>query len=617
MSKKKKLKIKYLKRLWIIPLITLFFVVLYLLYLNLFYMHRVLLNVYLDNYSYAGFTNQQVEQDLKDRFSKIESSTLSFSVGGKEVVSSLNELGISFDAGKTAQQLYLYGRNSNFFNDSLVQIKLLLVKKTIKPVYSVDLDQATSKINSLFSAFESNSKDASIAFISNQFIISDSKRGNVVDRSMIAKDIKDNVENLKLETINVNSTEVQPKITEGQLNLALEQVKNAEKKKITFVYAYDKWSLSGANLLDVLNFANIANSDSLHVYFLPYGENFDLTLNSGLNQLKDVNVSFDQGKITDFVDNIASEIDRPTKDATLRFEEGKVTLFSPAVDGQTLDREKLKSDFLDKVISQSNDNNVVINLPVKIVKAKIANSEVNSLGIKELIGSGVSYFTGSIPNRIFNITLGAKLISGTIVKPGDIFSFNSLVGPVSAEQGFKQAYVINKGRTVLDDGGGICQVSTTVFRAALNSGLPIIKRTAHAYRVGYYELNGFKPGMDATIFSPSVDFQFKNDTDNSILVQAVVDPSVSKLQVDIYGTLDGRRTEISDVKVSNIIPAPDPLYQDDPTLPTGIVKQVDFAAAGATSVFSRKVYKSDQLIIDETFKSVFKPWQAVYLVGKG
>ena len=177
--------------------------------------------------------------------------------------------------------------------------------------------------------------------------------------------------------------------------------------------------------------------------------------------------------------------------------------------------------------------------------------------------------------------------------------------------------MISSGRTVLDDGGGICQVSTTVFRAALNAGLPIVSRTAHAYRVGYYEQRGFKAGLDATVWAPAVDLAFKNDTDRHILVQAVVDRAGGKLQVDIYGTGDGRRVELSEPVISNIKPAPEPRYQADPTLPKGTIKQVDFAAAGATSVFTRKVYKGDQLIIDDTFKSNFRPWQAVYLVGTG
>ena len=170
---------------------------------------------------------------------------------------------------------------------------------------------------------------------------------------------------------------------------------------------------------------------------------------------------------------------------------------------------------------------------------------------------------------------------------------------------------------MLDDGGGICQVSTTIFRAALNAGLPIVSRTAHAYRVSYYEQKGFKAGFDATVWAPAVDLMFKNDTSHHILVQIVVDLPSAKIEVDLYGTSDGRRVELSEPVLSNFQPALPDKYQDHPTLPKGTVKQVDFAASGVTSVFKRKVFKDGLVIIDESFTSRFRPWQAIFLVGTG
>ena len=256
-------------------------------------------------------------------------------------------------------------------------------------------------------------------------------------------------------------------------------------------------------------------------------------------------------------------------------------------------------------------------LPVKIETAKIDNDKINSLGIRSLVGKGISYFSGSISNRISNLSLASRRISGTLIAPGEVFSFNKSVGEVSGATGYRQAYVISEGRTVLDDGGGICQVSTTIFRAALNAGLPIVERTAHAYRVSYYEQKGFKPGFDATVWAPAVDLQFRNDTDHHILIQVVVDAARAKLEVDLYGTSDGRRVELSEPVLSNFQPALPDKYQDDPALPRGTVKQVDFAASGITSVFGRKVFKNDELVIDEKFTSRFKPWQAIFLVGTG
>jgi vancomycin resistance protein YoaR len=198
------------------------------------------------------------------------------------------------------------------------------------------------------------------------------------------------------------------------------------------------------------------------------------------------------------------------------------------------------------------------------------------------------------------------------VPPGENFSFNKSVGDIDGASGYKPAYVIKSGRTVLDDGGGVCQVSTTIFRAVLNSGLPVVARTAHAYRVGYYE-QGFSPGLDATVFSPSVDFIFKNDTNSFVLIQAYRDGLT--LYVDLYGTSDGRVATVSKPVVTSVTPAPPDLRQDDPTLPKGTVKQVDFAAAGANVSFNRTVTRAGQTLISETFKSNFKPWQAIYLVG--
>ena len=247
-----------------------------------------------------------------------------------------------------------------------------------------------------------------------------------------------------------------------------------------------------------------------------------------------------------------------------------------------------------------------------VVKPKIQTSAVNSLGIKELIGRGISNFAGSIPNRIYNVNLTASKINGVLIPPGATFSFNSTVGDITAATGFKQAYVIKEGRTVLDDGGGVCQDSTTLFRAVLNAGLPVIKRTAHAYRVGYYE-QGFPPGLDATVFYPSVDFQFKNDTTSHILIQAYV--SGLTLYVDLYGTSDGRAVNLTKSVITNQTPPPPELRQDDPSLPKGTVKQVDFPAWGAQVSFSRTVKRGSETLIKETFKSSYKAWQAVYLVG--
>jgi vancomycin resistance protein YoaR len=236
------------------------------------------------------------------------------------------------------------------------------------------------------------------------------------------------------------------------------------------------------------------------------------------------------------------------------------------------------------------------------------------LGIKELIATGTSHFAGSIPTRIYNVNLAASRINGTLIAPNEIFSFNNTVGDISSLSGYKQAYVIQNGQTVLGDGGGVCQVSTTIFRAALASGLPIVERHAHAYRVHYYEEDS-PPGLDATIYTPSVDLKFRNDTGNYILIQTQIDLNKLVLTFNFYGVKDGRQVNITKPTLWGYQKAPEDQYIDDPTLPVGTVKQIDFAATGIKSQFDYTVTKNGEVINHQVFYSDFKPWQAKYLRG--
>ncbi len=326
---------------------------------------------------------------------------------------------------------------------------------------------------------------------------------------------------------------------------------------------------------------------------------------------------FDQAKIKDFAQNLAKTVNRPPEDAAFRFENNRVTLFRPSKDGLVLEEIRFVEEFEKALLALENEETQPeMVLPVSKTPAKIATGDVNSLGIKELIGRGTSLFYGSIPERIHNINLASLKISGTLVAPGEEFSFNQTLGDVSADTGFKQAYIIKEGRTVLGDGGGVCQVSTTLFRAILNAGLPITERHAHAYRVHYYE-DDLGPGFDATVFDPTADLKFKNNTSAHLLIQGSVNVKAKKLIFEIYGTSDGRVAEISKARVWDKVPPPPDLYQDDPTLPIGTIKQVDWAAWGAKTAFDYLVTRGSEVLEKKTFFSYYKPWQAVYLRGTG
>ncbi|MCL5433000.1 MAG: VanW family protein [Patescibacteria group bacterium] len=304
-------------------------------------------------------------------------------------------------------------------------------------------------------------------------------------------------------------------------------------------------------------------------------------------------------------------------DALFTFQDGKVTAFRPSSNGQEVDIESLKSDLAAKIpgiISTEKPLTIVFPLIIKVVEPKVTTDKANNLGIKELVASGTSLFQHSIPERIHNVTLAATKLNGVLIAPNEVFSFNNAVGDISAATGYKQAYVIQSGKTVLGDGGGVCQVSTTLFRAALNAGLPITERHAHAYRVGYYEQDS-APGLDATVYAPSVDLKFKNDTGNSLLIQTSVDQDNLRLTFFLYGTKDNRQVLIEKPVVVSQSPALPPVYQDDPSLQKGIIKQIDFSANGMNTYFTRQVTKNGRIITSDKFVSNFRPWAAVYLKG--
>lgn len=317
--------------------------------------------------------------------------------------------------------------------------------------------------------------------------------------------------------------------------------------------------------------------------------------------------------------------DYPAIDAQFKFQSelgpdhrGRVVVFVQSKEGQTLDSQNLESQILQNaelVLTNGTIGPINVFLQTRAVQPLISSDAINKLGIVQKLGQGESYFYDSIPERVYNIGLGAEKINGSLVSPGEAFSFNQAIGTVSAIFGFRKAYAIIQGKTVLDDGGGVCQVSTTLYRAVINSGLPVVERVAHSYRVGFYEEGGFLPGLDATVYPPSPDFKFKNDTGSSILIQATFDKAKSKLTFELFGTSDGRVSTISKPIILSTSPPPEPVYEDDATLPAGQVKQIDTAHAGAKVFFTRRVKRGDEILIDERVDSDYVPWPARYLRG--
>ncbi len=326
-------------------------------------------------------------------------------------------------------------------------------------------------------------------------------------------------------------------------------------------------------------------------------------------------IDYDSSPIRETVSYVEEKYNKPAKNALFKFENGRVVSFRQEEKGLKIESKSIITDFKDAVEKLKNvEGDKTIRISSHIIEPEITLAESNTYGIEEFIGEGKSDYTHSIPNRVHNVILASSKFNGVLIPKGKTFSFNEIVGDISALTGYQQAYIIKEGKTVLGDGGGVCQVSTTLFRAALNAGLPIVERWAHAYRVGYYE-NDSKPGFDATVFAPSVDLKIKNDTSSSILIETEIDENKNTLTFKLFGKKDTRRIEISPALLYDVQPPPPPLYQDDPTLKRGQIKQIDFAAWGGKAYFTYKVIYPNKEAVEKKFFSSYKPWQAVFLQG--
>jgi len=258
--------------------------------------------------------------------------------------------------------------------------------------------------------------------------------------------------------------------------------------------------------------------------------------------------------------------------------------------------------------------NKTVALPVKVIQPAVGSDSAAGMGIVELVGEGKTSWRGSPANRIHNLTLGASNLSGIIVKPGDEFSTVKSMGPITSEAGFLPELVIKNSTQVTPEiGGGLCQVSTTLFRAVLNSGLNVTDRSPHSFRVSYYEP---PVGMDATIYDPAPDFKFVNNMSTPILVWAFADSN--SLTFQIYGTKDNRKVEISDPALFNYTDPPAPVYTESATMEAGTIRQVEKATRGVTASFHYKVTNTaGKVLQDESYVSKYVPLPNSYLYGAG
>lgn len=310
------------------------------------------------------------------------------------------------------------------------------------------------------------------------------------------------------------------------------------------------------------------------------------------------------------VEGWANQVSYPAQDARLRFDDATsaLTVIHPSRAGQRLDVD-LTIEAIRNALTTDQRTGA---LPIISIPPAVDSSRVNELGIRELVASGSTYFKGSSSTRVYNIEVAAEKLVGVVVPPNGVFSFNSAIEAVSGANGFEDSAIIWGDRTAVGVGGGVCQVSTTVFRAALEGGFPFLERHNHGYVVSWYG----DPGFDATIYTPYVDLRFLNDTDSHLLIQPVVDSEEGILTFRFYGTKPDRVVEIGEAVYEDIKEPGEPVYQEDASLEAGQIKQVEWAKDGLTATVIRKVTENGRTR-EDPIRSVYRPWNAMFLYGPG
>lgn len=534
---------------------------------------RIYPNVWIGDINLGNKTPKQAEEILTQRLKNyLDGTVLTLSSNQKSFELKPKDIEASFDLEKTSQSLFDIGHGQNFILAGLVRLGLIFKPIQMSAWVNLDQDKWEDFANGIVEKVDVPFKNAGLKFENSQIIEVASSIGVRLEKPILQLRLKEAIGTFQTEPVDLPLVLAFPKIEQEDTLLAREEAEKMISEQLTIVYKDKKFTVSPDYIGSWILFKE---SPKNKVLGAKSGENptssfittSDYTLIAQL----------DETKIKEHIDRIAAQIDVAPQNAGLAFSGGRLRVVSPSVTGRAVDREKLFSDIQTALKSESYRK---ITIKIVTTVSEVREDNYITLGITELISEGISSLVGSPRNRIHNIKVGASKFNGVLIKPGGTFSFNKTLGAVGPQTGYLPELVIKDRKTIPEYGGGLCQVSTTTFRAALLAGLPIVERKEHAYRVRYYDWP-YGPGVDATVYLPSPDLKFKNDTGHWILIQTRV--SGSKLSFYFYGTKGGRTAVINRSKI---------LWR---------------GADGAMGTeFTRQVFQNGQLVRTDTFRSKFK-----------
>jgi len=577
---------------------------------QLYYSGRIFPGVSVAGVDISGLAPEEAALRLNRNLIYPYAGQILFRDGEKAWLAAPAQLGLVFDVGASVQSAYRVGRSGGLFGNLAAEVNAWQGGVDISPVILFDQRVAYDYLQSIAAQIDKPVIEASLTIQGTQVSDTPGQVGSLVNVDTTLLNLTAQLQSFQDGEVPLVVEDQAPQILDA--SAAAATARQILSAPLTLSIPDMQSGDPGPWVVDVQTLANmllVTRAVSLTVPSVS-GEQYRISLDATVLQ--------------PFLEGIAASLDRGFEDARFTFNDDtrQLGLIQPAVTGRKLDVEATLAAIQQKALQGEH------NIPLELVYTQPAvgnDATAESLGITGLVSDpdrSYTYFLGSSSERIQNIKTAAAKFRGLLVAPGQTFSMAEALGDISLENGFQEALIISNGRTITGVGGGVCQVSTTLFRTAFFAGYPIVERTPHAYRVGYYEqtLYGHDPnlaGLDATVFVPLVDFKFTNDTPYWLLMETYVNDGARRLTWKFYSTSDGRTVEWHTTGPQDVVPAPDPLFQENSDLEPGEMKQVDWSADGANITVTRIVWRGGQILYNDTITTHYTAWQAVCEYGPG
>ena len=507
------------------------------------------------------------------------------------------QLGMSVQLEDAIESAFAVGHSGALLDDLLEQWNIFYFGQHISPVIVLDMVMTEELLKGISRSVNELPRDASFSVIGNVLTVDEGQKGRTVDIAKSMEKIVKPLSDFVAADVELDIDEFTPMQVDAEKQRNIGQMIIDAPLVISVEYPTDidgpPWVVDQASLIDMLVFRRDRDvNDSQYT------------------------ITIDEGRMVEFLQYAGKQLRIDPQNAKFGFDDeiGQLELVRSAVVGRELDVDATLVGVIESL--ESGEHKVFFRF--KVVEPHLGDdTTLDELGITGMVAEATTFFQGSGESRQQNIKAGSEMMNGVMVRPREEFSFNENLGDVSLDTGFAEAWIIFGGRTIQGVGGGICQVSTTVFRAAFFGGYPILERNPHAYRVGYYE-QGLKspgPGLDATIFSPIADFRFVNDRDAWLLIETEVDEDNQSLVFRFYSADDMRKVTVSEPQVTDIVEAKESVYEFNPDLESGEIKQVDWENEGAKIAVERVVELNNNVIIEDNIRTTYQPWGSVYQFG--